>query len=118
MLISCHCMLADTGCGGQAHKAATDRSGSGVGERPALALPSSVSPVSLQTPPAQQPRYCIEHVHCVLYRVWSIVGSNPTRGSSFIFGRVTACVTFLCCLYGHGCFFLPSFFISHVKSLL
>ena len=38
-----------------------------------------------------------KHVHAsTLSRVWCVVGSNPTRGSSFFFGKVTA-LGVLCC---------------------
>ena len=45
--------------------------------------------------------------------VWSVVGWSPTRSSSFFFGKVTACVALLCCLFDLACFFSPSFSISH-----
>ena len=43
-----------------------------------------------------------------LSRVWSVMGSNPTRGSSFFLALVY-CVALPCCLYDPTCFILPSF---------
>ena len=48
---------------------------------------------------------------CCASRVWSVVGSNPTRGSSFFFRKVVALgvlCCFVCCLYNFlTMFFLP-----------
>ena len=38
----------------------------------------------------------IIHVHSVAQLVWSVVSSNPSRGGSFFFGKVTA-LGVLCC---------------------
>ena len=50
---------------------------------------------------------------CILSRVRSVVGSNPTRGSSFFFLKITAlgvlcCSGFVVCLTLLASFFLPS----------
>ena len=50
------------------------------------------------------------HVHV---HVWSVVGSSPTRGSSFFLGKVTAlgvlcCSALFVCLTLLASFFLPS----------
>ena len=40
------------------------------------------------------------------------MGLNPTRGSSFFFGKVAALGVLSCfALYGLACFFLPSFYM-------
>ena len=50
------------------------------------------------------------------FRVWCVVGSSPTRGSSFFLGKLTA-LGMLCCfalLFVRPCFLLSSFLlISH-----
>ena len=43
---------------------------------------------------------------------YSVVGSSPTRGSSFFLGKVTA-LGVLCCFALFIALFLPSFFICH-----
>ena len=48
------------------------------------------------------------------YTYMGVVGSSPTRGSSFFLGEVTAlgvlcCFTLFVCLFGLACFFLSSF---------
>ena len=45
---------------------------------------------------------------------YSVVGSSPTRGSSFFLGKVTAlgvlrCFALFVCLFDLACFFLSSF---------
>ena len=53
------------------------------------------------------------YMWCALSRVWSVVGSSPTRGSSFFLGKVTAlgvlcCFALFVCLTLLASFFLPS----------
>ena len=66
------------------------------------------------------------HVYLYMYRYmyegWDIcihvVGSSPTRGSSFFLGIVTA-LGVLCCLALFVCLFdLACFFLSHLSSLI
>ena len=56
------------------------------------------------------------HVYTLnMFRVQSVVGYNSTRGSSFLFGKVTA-LGVLCCFalfFVWPCLLLPSFCISH-----
>ena len=66
---------------------------------------------------------CTVYVHTCMYaydmymynvHVDSVVGSSPTRGSSFFLGKVTAlsvlcCFALFVCLFDLACFFLSSF---------
>ena len=69
-------------------------------------------------------QYVNVHLHIMHFRTYmyvvecsvksvGVVGSNPTRGSSFVFGKVTAYPVFCCmvCLYAWPCLLLSSFLV-------